>query len=94
MIDLLFDELNIVNLVKDNQNIVRDKCYASNASYMQVFNCAIKDKTCSELVLGAYQKVKNMSTIPDYVVYLKPNYEKIINGLIKRRIHLSGICIY
>ena len=81
LIDLLFDEMAINSILSKNKGVVRDKCFSSNSAYMKIFNCAVKDKKCSELIIEGYSKIKNEARKPDIVVYLEPNFEKVLKGL-------------
>ena len=75
-VDLLLDELRIQKLY-DNNNIIRDKSWLSTIAHLKTHGFENNEPLIQNIIECGYELLKEYAIMPDLIVYMKPDYEKI-----------------
>lgn len=81
--DLLFDELRVRDLLKNN-NIIRDKSFIGTVAHLNTHGFVNKNKETIDSLKIGYDELKKFSIVPDLIVYLTINENKIKENLSKK----------
>ena len=82
--DLLFDELRVRDLLKNN-NIIRDKSFIGTVAHLNTHGFVNTNKETIDSLKIGYDELKKSSIIPDLVVYLTINENRIKENFYKKK---------